>query len=638
MIGTITNWVGLDRAGVGHALRLAVAAWLAFAIASVLHVKNAYWAAMPIWVVAQSSRGLLFERAVSRVLGTLAGALCGFAVLALAAPPPIQLLALSLTMALFAGLTHLVRGPYAYAALMAGITAAVVVVPSVIIQEPSRALALARVECTLIGVLTVTVVMGLFTPRANRTSFYQRARGLAGDAILFAAEEIAGRNADSVSTERRILQAFSLLDAESRPVSAGSFRGYRQLRHVDELVTASIAVMAAGQALGAVAQPDTLPAEQLAADLERLARDIQQGVTVRFGSSFHKRYPAIAPRRLARLERALEQLLKAETALASEAPDCQGAAVRRISLAPNRDRRLALRTALTTGLAALLSTTLAYASGLPSADLAALGVCIFSMLLGSMAMPQTVAPQLFIGVVAGVIGATLYRLVVQPHVDTDLAWLLVTLFPFLLIGGLVRASRRFAVPAVDANMCFMLASQAGMPAAATAQILGGSAALVLGAAAVALGYRAFPRTAERALRVAMLRMIRELHAMLAGRRPIERADWQALSTRLVLRVMFHASHDPYMRQNPPEGMLAMLNLGNSLADLRTMAGQHSRAELATQALVALNSFARAPAETVIELERLANQATDRWQAVTLALAAQSLSAASGMILHADAQR
>lgn len=634
MITNAARWVGLDRPGVGHALRLAGAAWLAFAIASLLHVKNAYWAAMPIWVVAQSSRGLLFERAVSRVLGTLLGALCGFAVLALTVKPPLQLLALALTMAGFAGATHLVRGPHAYAALMAGITAAVVVVPSVIIREPTWALAVARVECTLIGVLTVTLVMGLFTPRANRTSFYQRARGLAGDAILFAAEELAGKSHDSAATEGRILHAFSLLDAESRPVSAGSFRGYRQLQHVDELVTASLAVMAAGQALGAVAQPDPLPAGKLASDLERLARDIQHGISGQAVGPLHKRHPDVAPRRLARLERALEQLLKAEHALTSEAPrHSDGPAVRRIALAPNRDRRLAMRTALTTGLAAFVSSTLAYLSGLPSADLAALGVCIFSMLLGSMAMPQTMAPQLFIGVVAGVVGATLYRLLVQPYADIDLTWLLLTLAPFLMVGGLVRASRRFAVPAVDANMCFMLASQAGMPAAGASQVLGGSAALVLGAAVVAAGYMTFPRTAERALRVTMRRLIRELERIQQGRRPVERADWQALSARLILRLMFHASHDPH-RRTTPEGMLAVLNLGHSLVDLKTMAGQHSRAALATQALRELNGFTQTPAETADRLSALAAQANDRWLAVTLALTARSLRSAAGLIQYA----
>ena len=63
----IGSWLGLDRAAVGYALTLFLAATLAFAIASLFHVQNAYWAAMPIWVVAQAQRGLMFERAVSRI-------------------------------------------------------------------------------------------------------------------------------------------------------------------------------------------------------------------------------------------------------------------------------------------------------------------------------------------------------------------------------------------------------------------------------------------------------------------------------------------------------------------------------------------------------------------------------------------
>ncbi|MCR0984403.1 hypothetical protein [Roseomonas populi] len=40
--------LGLDRAALLHGLRLALAAAIAFAIASFLHVGNAYWAAMPV--------------------------------------------------------------------------------------------------------------------------------------------------------------------------------------------------------------------------------------------------------------------------------------------------------------------------------------------------------------------------------------------------------------------------------------------------------------------------------------------------------------------------------------------------------------------------------------------------------------
>jgi uncharacterized membrane protein YccC len=65
---------GLDRAAVRQGLLLALAALIAFAIAAALHVHHAYWAAMPVFVVAQPMRGLVFERGLFRLLGTLAGA------------------------------------------------------------------------------------------------------------------------------------------------------------------------------------------------------------------------------------------------------------------------------------------------------------------------------------------------------------------------------------------------------------------------------------------------------------------------------------------------------------------------------------------------------------------------------------
>ena len=64
-----------------RAATLAAAAWLAFAIASLLHVEHAFWAAMPTWVLAQSSRGLVIERALFRLLGTLIGAGLGLCIL-----------------------------------------------------------------------------------------------------------------------------------------------------------------------------------------------------------------------------------------------------------------------------------------------------------------------------------------------------------------------------------------------------------------------------------------------------------------------------------------------------------------------------------------------------------------------------
>ncbi|MGH8812417.1 MAG: hypothetical protein ACREXO_10445 [Advenella sp.] len=49
--------IGLDRQRVVYGLQLAFSAWLAFAIASFLHIPNPFWAAMPVFVVAQATVG-----------------------------------------------------------------------------------------------------------------------------------------------------------------------------------------------------------------------------------------------------------------------------------------------------------------------------------------------------------------------------------------------------------------------------------------------------------------------------------------------------------------------------------------------------------------------------------------------------
>ena len=216
--------LGLDRAGLFQAVRLAAAALIAFSIAALLHVQNAYWAAMPVWVVAQSARGLLIERGIFRILGTLMGAGFGLAAVTFAGDPLPTLVALGLWMAAGAGATRLIRGTASYAPLMAGMTAAVVVLPSLFAPDQSIALAMARVECTLIGVVVVTLVTGLFTPPARRADFLD---GL--DRLVGAVRDFSGlcrkdvAETELAAAEHRLLARMARLDALTAPVTAGAY-------------------------------------------------------------------------------------------------------------------------------------------------------------------------------------------------------------------------------------------------------------------------------------------------------------------------------------------------------------------------------------------------------------------------------
>ncbi len=143
-------------------------------IATFLHIENAYWAVMPVWVVSQPARGLLIGRAVFRVVGTLVGAAFGFALMWLDPGPAVVLACLGLWIAGWTAVLHLMRGVHSYGAMLAGMTAAVVLLPSLLHPAHGPALALARVECTLIGVLVVTFVTALWTPRSSVEEFRAR--------------------------------------------------------------------------------------------------------------------------------------------------------------------------------------------------------------------------------------------------------------------------------------------------------------------------------------------------------------------------------------------------------------------------------------------------------------------------------
>ncbi len=646
--------LGLDRAALGHALRLGLSAWLAFALAVLLQVPNAYWAAMPVWVVAQSSRGLLLERGLFRILGTLLGAAGGFAILQ-AAPqhPYLQIALLSAWVAAGAALTHLLPGARAYGALLAGMTAAVVVLPSVLAPGHAWALAVARVECTLIGVAVVTLVTGLFTPAARRGDSYRQACALAGDAVGFAADALrdagrapaAGPAAAGEALERRILSDLGALEAAALPLAAGSARGYRRLRHVQALVASSLAAMAAARALRARARRGLPVPEGLADALEARAAQLRRGGAAagagsdpfvagdREGTASGCAADAAAtgaaagatatagpagaapgdaralPSPLERLRAALDGIAAAEAALLGDGPPERAAVAGPGPLAPHRDPIQARRTGLLSGGATCVAACAGLASGWGPGELAALGVCIFSMVLGSLPTPRRIVPTMVAGVLAGVAAATVYRFAVQPQV-AGLPGLLLSVAPFIAAGALARASRVTALPALDANMCFMLASQAGMPAAGASAILQGGAALLLAAGGVAGLFLLLPRREDRQLAEAVRAIRDDLRRMVAAPGDAARPapGWPARGHRQILRLMVHLGRAGQLGERAPRGILAALNLGHALDRLRA-AGQrpglddaHRRA--LSEAAGLLRGFAGAPGRVRHAAQRL----------------------------------
>ncbi len=604
-LASVGRRLGIDAAGAALALRMAVAATLAFAIAAALHVHNAYWAAMPVWVVAQNARGLLIERGFFRIVGTLIGAAAGFAILRAVPGPYAALALLGLWVAGGAAAAALLRGVVSYAALMAGMTAAVVVLPSVLAPERLLPLAVARVECTLIGVVVVTLVTGFFTPSARRREFYQRVRQLAADAAGFAAEAAGGRPArDTAALERRVLTEMVEVDTAARTVAAGSVEGYRRLRYTTALVAASIALMAAAAALRARRLRGEPVPDALAGQLASQAALLREAAPWEPAPLDPAQLPGGATTPEERVHRAMAWLVAAEQALFAQRVDTaaeeRGFAPRASAyLTPHRDWHRAASNAVAAGLGTFAAAAVGLASGWPAAELAALGVCIFSMVLGTLPAPRAVAPKLIAGVAAGVVAATFYRFVVQPHVAGP-ASLVLSIVPFIVVGALARVSRHTAMPALDANMCFMLGSQAGMPAAGGPEILNGAAALMTGAVLVGSAFLLAPdRSATRSQALAghIRRDVARLFDNPRTRAAAVAGEWHARTARRILRLLLDLQRAGRSGE-APEGLLAALNLGHAVTALQDAldacgGSDPQRAALET-VLHALQAFDRDP--------------------------------------------
>lgn len=628
---SLANWIGLDRAGLFHALQLTFAAWLSFTIAAAFHLHNAYWAAMSAWVVAQATRGLMLERGFFRIVGTLLGVGIGFLLLYATDQPYLKLTGFSVWIALCAALLHVLRGVHAYGALMGGITAAIIVLPSVMDPDHTVERAVARVECTLIGVVVVTLITGFFTPGSQRDVFYRRVRKLAGDAVAFTSHAL--RDTATDAEERAILTEISDVDANASLISAGSVGGYRRLHHVHALVGASLEVMAAG-----VASRDHLQREagevdvRLPQALNTLAEHLRENAP---GDTLWHDLEEVRKTSSARLDEALKQLRLADYVLFREprSADAKSFGSKAVYLAPHHDWDLARQMALVCGLTAFLAGAVGFASGWPAGLMTALGVTIFSMILSSVPWPQKLAPKLLIGIFSGVCAAVIYRLTIQPHITT-MAGLLISVFPFMLIGSLARASRRTAISGLEACMCFMFISQAGMPATPPLKVFMDAGSIILGAAIVGAGFLLIPRRPINRAKVAATQINRDLVRMLKA--PL--ANWQSQTTRQILRLMSHLTQASELGNAAPRGLLSALNLGHAIKEIQKLGNGSAQDAMtrsqADKVLGHLYKFTDDPYQLANDLVKMAENIKNPTLAMAVVDAASALQSGASLFQFA----
>ncbi|WP_171060668.1 FUSC family protein [Poseidonocella sp. HB161398] len=149
---------------------------------------------------------------------------------------------------------------------------------------------------------------------------------------------------------------------------------------------------------------------------------------------------------------------------------------------------IALRRGAVAGLCAAAGISLVLATGSVIAMAAALSLCIFSAVMGSMSDPAPMLKNLLPGAALGVFAGIAWRFGGDAMGLAPEGMLLLA-GAFIAIGALIRATPRIAPLGLDGNMCFLLSAEVGTAGHGHALHLQTAAALLAGAGCIVALYR-----------------------------------------------------------------------------------------------------------------------------------------------------
>lgn len=258
-------WPALPPGALGFALRNTAASLLALYIAFRMNLDDPKWAASTVWIVAQGSRGMGLSKSQYRILGTAIGAAVALALTAgFAQTPELFLLALAGWIGLCAGVATFLRNFRAYAAVLAGYTAAIISMDTASAPQHAFDIATARFLYVVVGILCGAAFETVFAPGSPLRDVRARLARYLARAVAVGAEALR-REPNGAAVHRLFAEALDL-DTAAEYAAAGAPPVRNAIGHLRAAVLGVLAAHAAGQAIDAHAArsddvPDPLVAE-----------------------------------------------------------------------------------------------------------------------------------------------------------------------------------------------------------------------------------------------------------------------------------------------------------------------------------------------------------------------------------------
>jgi len=166
-----------DRHAVQFAIKTLIGAGLALWLALRWGLEQPAWALMTAFIVAQPLSGMVLQKGLARLLGTLVGTIMSVVFMGVFAQTPwLFLLALALWLGLCTATSTLLRSAWSYSFVLAGYTVAIIALPA--LSHPLTVFDQAVARCTEIclGIVCATASSALLWPMRVELQLADQAR------------------------------------------------------------------------------------------------------------------------------------------------------------------------------------------------------------------------------------------------------------------------------------------------------------------------------------------------------------------------------------------------------------------------------------------------------------------------------
>ncbi|MFM2481223.1 FUSC family protein [Celerinatantimonas sp. YJH-8] len=249
-----------DRRSVIYALRGVISMAISLFIAMYLNLDRPYWALISaVFLQFRPESGLVIEKAICQVVGTLVGGIVGIIILnTLMGFPILAIIAAGLWIGFCSTMSALVRRiNFIYAYAMAGITSTIIII-LVVVQWPNInsqtvfTIAQARMSEIIIGAVCAAIISLLFWPSKIKDHLITQANTVANQTLSYLSVELA----DEASHEARhqyidkILQSLTELSDDSSGVVFEGPNGAGHLRAINLFCNKILTLLATIQIFG----------------------------------------------------------------------------------------------------------------------------------------------------------------------------------------------------------------------------------------------------------------------------------------------------------------------------------------------------------------------------------------------------